>query len=130
MDAPAWMEAFADNWLEFACTDQAVERFRAGFSAWVLDKQKDRISVEAQKLGIPLVPVNDASDVQRSPQFQHRGFFQPLEHPKLGRAAYPTTSYRMSATPTALRTSAPELGADAAEVLGAVRVADGAGALR
>jgi crotonobetainyl-CoA:carnitine CoA-transferase CaiB-like acyl-CoA transferase len=59
--------------------------------------------------------------VQRSPQFQHRQFFQALDHPKLGRALYPTTPYKMSATPTKLETPAPELGADAAEVLAAAR---------
>ena len=128
MGEPAWMDEFDENWLEFACTDEAIDRFRAGFAAWVLDKEKDQISEEAQKVGIPLVPVNDASDVQRSPQFQHREFFQPLEHPKLGRALYPTTPYKMSATPTMLETPAPELGADAAEVLAAARAADRAGA--
>lgn len=127
MGGPAWMDAFDDNWLEFACTDKAVERFRAGFAAWVLDKEKDQISEEAQKLGIPLVPVNDASDVQRSPQFQHRRFFQPLDHPNLGRALYPTTPYKMSATPTELKTPAPGLGADTAEVLAAA-AGGGAGA--
>jgi crotonobetainyl-CoA:carnitine CoA-transferase CaiB-like acyl-CoA transferase len=121
MGGPAWMDEFDENWLEFACTDEAIDKFRAGFAGWVLDKEKDQISEEAQKVGIPLVPVNDASDVQRSPQFQHRRFFQPLEHPDLGRAQYPTTPYKMSATPTELRTPAPNLGADTDDVLAADR---------
>ena len=114
---PAWMDEFADNWLEFGCTDEAVVKFRAGFGAWVADKEKDRISEEAQKLGIPLVPVNDASDLHRSPQFQHRQFFQELEHAVLGTALYPTTPYKLSGSPTQLVSAAPQLGEQADEIL-------------
>jgi crotonobetainyl-CoA:carnitine CoA-transferase CaiB-like acyl-CoA transferase len=114
---PAWMDEFADNWLEFACTDEAVDKFRAGFGAWVLDREKDQVSEEAQKLGIPLVPVNDASDLHRSPQFQYRQFFKALEHPDLGQALYPTTGYRLSASPTQLVRPAPRLGQQSDEIL-------------
>lgn len=118
MDQPAWMNDFADNWLEFACTADLVAKFRAGFAAWVADREKDQVSEEAQKLGIPLVPVNDASDLHRSPQFQYRQFFQGLEHPVLGHALYPTTPYKLSVSPAQLVSPAPLLGQHAAEVLG------------
>lgn len=118
MDQPAWMDEFEDTWLEFACTADLVAKFRAGFAGWVADREKDQVSEEAQKLGIPLVPVNDASDLHRSPQFQYRQFFQGLEHPVLGQALYPTTPYRLSATPAQLVSPAPLLSQHAAEVLG------------
>lgn len=118
MDDPAWMNDFADNWLEFACTADLVAKFRAGFAAWVADREKDQVSEDAQRLGIPLVPVNDASDLHRSPQFQYRQFFQPLDHPVLGHALYPTTPYKLSASPAQLVSPAPLLSQHAAEVLG------------
>ncbi|CAN7202754.1 CoA transferase [Phenylobacterium sp. LjRoot225] len=121
MGQPDWMNEFADNWLEYACTDEAVAKFRAGFAAWVSPHDKDQVSEDAQKLGIPLVPVNDASDLHRSPQFQHRRFFQELEHPVLGRALYPTTPYKLSASPTKLASAAPLLGQHAQEVRGGAR---------
>lgn len=125
MDQPAWMEEFDETWLEFACTHELVTKFRAGFAGWVADREKDQVSEEAQKLGIPLVPVNDASDLHRSPQFQYRQFFQALDHPVLGHALYPTTPYKLSATPAKLVSPAPLLSQHAAEVLGG---ADPAGA--
>jgi crotonobetainyl-CoA:carnitine CoA-transferase CaiB-like acyl-CoA transferase len=120
MGAPAWMQDYDDRWLEFGVTPERVATFRAHFGEWVRSHKKDAVSAEAQKLGIPLTPVNDASDLVRSPQFQHRRFFQPLTHPKLGEQLYPTAGYRLSATPVALRTPAPALDADAAEVLGGI----------
>jgi crotonobetainyl-CoA:carnitine CoA-transferase CaiB-like acyl-CoA transferase len=110
MGAPAWMEAFPPDWLEFGVTPQRVAGFRAGFGEWVKTRRKDEIAEEAQRLGVALVSVNDASDVFRSPQLQARGFFQELEHPVLGRATYPTTPYKLSASPAKLDRPAPRLG--------------------
>jgi crotonobetainyl-CoA:carnitine CoA-transferase CaiB-like acyl-CoA transferase len=114
MGQPAWMNDFEDRWLEFGVTEERVATFRAHFAEWVRPFKKDPISEEAQKLGVPLVPVNDASDLHRSPQFQHRGYFQPLTHPELGEKLYPTVGYKLSATPAKLTDAAPGLNQDAA----------------
>jgi crotonobetainyl-CoA:carnitine CoA-transferase CaiB-like acyl-CoA transferase len=117
MGAPAWMGDFPDDWLEFGVTSERNEAFRRGFADWVRTRDKEEVSDAGQKLGLPMAPVNDASDLQRSPQFIHRRFFQTLEHPVLGGAQYPTTAYKLSATPAALVRPAPQLGAHTDEVM-------------
>jgi crotonobetainyl-CoA:carnitine CoA-transferase CaiB-like acyl-CoA transferase len=107
---PAWMAGFDDDWLEFKATPESVAKCRAHIGEWVRDEKKDDVAERAQKLNVPLVPVNDASDLHRSPQFTHRGFFQSLDHPVLGKALYPTVPYKLSATPTHLASAAPYLG--------------------
>jgi crotonobetainyl-CoA:carnitine CoA-transferase CaiB-like acyl-CoA transferase len=117
MGAPAWMEAFPDDWLEFGVTAERNATFRARFGEWAASGDKEAISDAGQALGLPIAPVNDAADLHRSPQFSFRGFFQPLDHPALGRALYPTTPYKLSATPTRLVRPAPRLGEHTAAVL-------------
>jgi crotonobetainyl-CoA:carnitine CoA-transferase CaiB-like acyl-CoA transferase len=114
MGQPSWMNEFPDTWLEFGISEARVAAFRAGFAEWVRPFRKDAVSEEAQRLGVPLVPVNDASDLHRSPQFAHRGYFQPLAHPELGEVLYPTVGYKLSATPAKLSDPAPALNQHAA----------------
>ncbi len=120
MGDPEWARAFREDWLEFAVTDAAIAECRRGFGAWVTDKLKDDVSAQAQKLGVPLVPVNDITDLHRSPQYTYREFFKTLKHPTLGPILYPTVPYRLSATPATLETAAPQAGADTAAVLAAL----------
>lgn len=110
LDTPAWTEEFPEDWLEFHCTPDRVALFRQHFAQWALGQHKHVASVEGQKLGITIVPVNSAADLPGNEQLQHRRFFQTLKHPVLGEAAYPTVCYHLSATPVTLRTPAPALG--------------------
>ena len=126
MDHPAWMDELDENWLEFEVTKERIANMRRHFAEWVKAETKDDLAERAQRLGVPLVPVNDASDVQRSPQFQFREYFQTLEHAGTGEALYPTVPYKLSATPARLRTAAPRLGEHKAEVLASVRAEAGA----
>lgn len=106
---PAWMNDFPERWLELACTPERVALCRAHIAAWLLHQEKERVAAEAQKLGLTLVPVNNARDLRASPQYAFREFFRELPHPALGRVAYPTVPYRLSTTPAALHTPAPTL---------------------
>lgn len=119
MGEPEWARAFDDDWLEFKATPEAVAECRARFAEWVRPMNKNDVSAKAQQLGVPLVPVNDASDLHRSPQFAYRKFFQRLKHPVLGEMLYPTVPYRLSASPAQLVTAAPELGEHDLAALGA-----------
>ena len=120
LDQPAWLDEFDDDWLEFAVTAEKVALFHRGFAAWVADKRKDGVTEQAQRAGVPLVPVNGADDLHRLPQFSYRRFFSDVTHPVLGTAAYPTVGYAMGASPVCLRTAAPSLGQHTADVLGAL----------
>ncbi|OBK15975.1 CaiB/BaiF CoA transferase family protein [Mycobacterium asiaticum] len=112
-----WLDAFEDDWLEFSVTPQKVATFQQGFASWVQDLPREAAAERAQQLGVPLVPVNSAEDLHRSPQYRHRGFFQQVPHPVLGTAAYPTVPYKFSATPAEIHSAAPRLGAHTASVL-------------
>ena len=121
LDRPNWLDDFDDDWLEFGVTSEKVARFRRGFAAWVAGLPRDATVERAQRHGVPLVAVNGAAELTRSPQYRHRGFFQGLTHPVLGRADYPTVGYQMSASPARLSCAAPPLGRHTAEVLREVR---------
>lgn len=114
---PEWLGAFEDDWLEFSVTAEKVTAFQHGFAAWVAGLPKHEASERAQRLGVPLVPVNGAADLHQSPQYRHRGFFQWVRHPVLGDAAYPTVPYAFSASPARITTAAPSLGAHTRSVL-------------
>jgi crotonobetainyl-CoA:carnitine CoA-transferase CaiB-like acyl-CoA transferase len=116
MGDPQWLNAFEDDWLEFSVTPEKVAEFQRGFAAWVRDLAKETASEQAQRLGVPLVPVNGATDLYQSPQYQHRGFFKELRHPVLGDATYPTVPYVFSASPAELSSAAPALGQHTADV--------------
>jgi crotonobetainyl-CoA:carnitine CoA-transferase CaiB-like acyl-CoA transferase len=117
MGHPEWLDAFDDDWLEFSVTADKVAAFQRGFGTWVHDWNKEAAADQAQRLGVPLVPVNDAADLHRSPQYRHRGFFQDVSHPVLGDAAYPTVPYALGASPAQIAAAAPTLGQHTAAVL-------------
>ena len=109
MGNPAWAREFPTDWLEFHCTPERVQAFRDAFQVWVSGREKVKVSDEAQRLHVPIVPVNTAADLRHNAQYRHRGFFQQLESPSLGTSEYPTVPYRMSASPARLKTPAPAL---------------------
>jgi crotonobetainyl-CoA:carnitine CoA-transferase CaiB-like acyl-CoA transferase len=118
MAEPAWMrDDFPDRWLELHVTPQRIARCRAGIAEWMKDQDKAEVAERAQKLGVPLVPVNTMEDVFRSPQMAHRKFFTQINHPTLGRLHYPTVPYRLSATPATVTRCAPLLGEHTQQVL-------------
>ncbi len=120
MGQPEWLDVFDDDWLEFSVTPEKVATFRGRFARWVAGLTKDAAAEEAQRLGVPLVPVKSAADLKNSPQYRHRGFFQSVTHPVLGTAAYPTVPYLMSASPARITSAAPTLGQHTAEIVGSI----------
>jgi len=107
---PEWMHTFPEGWLERECTPERVAQVRHHLGAWLKSQNKHEAAQKAQELGLTLVAVNEASDLEASPQYQYRGFFAPLSHPAQGPARYPTVPYKLSLTPATLRTPAPLLG--------------------
>ncbi|MBV8293342.1 MAG: CoA transferase [Mycobacterium sp.] len=120
MGQPEWLDAFDDDWLEFSVTPEKVATFRDGFAKWVAGLTKDAAAEEAQRLGVPLVPVKSAADLKNSSQYRHRGFFQNVTHPVLGAASYPGVPYLMSASPARIISAAPTLGQHTAEIAGSL----------
>lgn len=114
---PAWMLEFPERWLELHLNEDRIRQCRASIALWMKDQSKADIATRAQKLGVPLVPVNTAKDLFESEQLRFRGFFAPVEHRSLGRISYPTVPYRLSATPASIETAAPGLGEHTEQVM-------------
>jgi crotonobetainyl-CoA:carnitine CoA-transferase CaiB-like acyl-CoA transferase len=117
MGNPGWEDEFPEDWLEFHCTPEHVEMFRARFRQWVNHEQRLAVSTAAQALGVALVPVNTAAELPANEQYRHRGFFETLDHPLLGERAFPTGPWRMTASQVRLGRPAPSPDADRDEVL-------------
>jgi crotonobetainyl-CoA:carnitine CoA-transferase CaiB-like acyl-CoA transferase len=117
MGHPPWLDEFDDDWLEFSVTPEKVAAFHRGFAPWIRDQEKNTIAEKAQRLGVPLVPVNAVDELPSLPQYRHRGFFRDVAHPVLGTAAYPTVPYRLSASPAEIVSCAPTLGQHSSQVL-------------
>jgi crotonobetainyl-CoA:carnitine CoA-transferase CaiB-like acyl-CoA transferase len=113
-----WLDDFDDDWLEFSVTPDKVATFQLGFARWVRNLAKDAAAEKAQRLGVPLVPVNGAADLLQLSQYRHRGFFADVHHPVLGAAAYPTVPYALTESPAKITSAAPTLGQHTAQVLG------------
>ena len=58
-----------------------------------------------------------APDLQRDPQLVHRGFFVPLDHPRVGPALYDGPVTLFSETPAVLRNAGPAVGHDTFDVM-------------
>ncbi|MDR3417191.1 MAG: CoA transferase [Nevskia sp.] len=116
---PQWMRAFPERWLERECTPERVAQVRHHIGDWLRTQDKHEAAQRAQELGLTLVAVNNARDLEASPQYRHRGFFVPLTHPAQGPGRYPTVPYKLSVTPAALHTPAPRLGEPVSGLSGA-----------
>jgi crotonobetainyl-CoA:carnitine CoA-transferase CaiB-like acyl-CoA transferase len=115
---PDWMAPFPDNWLERECTPPRVQTCRRYVAAWLSTQDKHEAAAAAQELGLTLVAVNDARDLQASPQYEFRGYFAGVDHPAQGAARYPTVPYRLSGTPARIEAPAPLLGQHTEQALG------------
>jgi crotonobetainyl-CoA:carnitine CoA-transferase CaiB-like acyl-CoA transferase len=107
---PPWMLDFPHRWLELHLNDERIQRCRTRLAQWMSEQHKSEVAARAQKLGVPLVPVNDLKDIRESVQMQFRKFFTEIDHPTLGRLSYPTVPYRLSASPARIDKPAPLLG--------------------
>ena len=115
---PAWMLDFPERWLELHLNEERIRQCRARIAEWMRDQHKSEVATRAQKLGVPVVPVNTVQDLFESEQLLFRGFFTQVEHPVLGRLRHPTVPYRLSATPASIGAPAPLLGEHTDEVMG------------
>jgi crotonobetainyl-CoA:carnitine CoA-transferase CaiB-like acyl-CoA transferase len=117
MGEPHWMRDYPPRWLELHVTKERIDLCRAQIAQWMAGQSKLDVATRAQKLGVPLVPVNTVEDLFRSEQLQFRQFFASVEHRALGRLHYPTVPYRLSATPASIKAAAPLLGEHTSQVL-------------
>src|SRR5947209_12308310 len=72
---------------------------------------------ELNRSGVPCGPIYRVDQVFADPQVQHLGVAAAVEHPKLGRFNVLGQAVKLSRTPAAVKTPAPELGQHTDEIL-------------
>lgn len=114
MGNPDWCAG--DEWLDMAYRTAHLMEFGAAIDAWALEQERDDLYHRAAQLGIPCGPINDAGDVMSSAQFESRGYFVTVEHPRAGTHRYAGWPYRMSRSAPKITRAAPLLGQHNEEV--------------
>ena len=86
-------------------------------SAWIAERDRETLVAELLERGVPAAPVVDPRIVGDDPQLRHRHFFEPVEHPVVGRQSTPSLPFRYASVDSWIRFSAPTLGQHNREVL-------------
>ncbi|GAA1005051.1 succinyl-CoA--D-citramalate CoA-transferase [Acrocarpospora pleiomorpha] len=110
LDGPQWAER------GFLAGDEAKQTFARVFGGYVAGLAKQTVYELSQKYRVPCAPVNTLSDVVRSPQLDHRGYFRDIELAPGHAYPAPGAPYRLSRTPVGdelVRPGRPGTGDDA-----------------
>jgi crotonobetainyl-CoA:carnitine CoA-transferase CaiB-like acyl-CoA transferase len=115
----------------FAGRKVEEDALEALVASWTAGRKAEDVMAALQAVGVPAGVVQTAQDVlDRDPHLRERGYYQYLDHPETGRAAYDGPVPRLSRTPGNHRGPAPLLGEHTFEVcerileLGADEIAD------
>ncbi len=97
-----------------------VEAVEAAVSRWTADRDAEAVMATLQAAGIPAGVVSHARRlVEQDAQLRHRGYWQHLDHPELGRAVYTSPPFRLDGERVPL-TRPPLLGEHTDAVLGGI----------
>jgi benzylsuccinate CoA-transferase BbsF subunit len=108
MESPAWL---ADSRLaHVAGRLEHREEIEARLGAWTEDQDGCELMTRLQAAGIPSGVANPALELFDDPQLVHRRHFVPLDHAEMGTWRYDELGFKLSDTPSELRTAAPCLG--------------------
>ena len=80
-------------------------------------RDADEWLAKLQEVGLPCGPINAIPDVFNHPQAEARNLKVEVEHPTIGKVAFPGFPYKMSSTPAHLHRPPPLLGEHTDEVL-------------
>jgi crotonobetainyl-CoA:carnitine CoA-transferase CaiB-like acyl-CoA transferase len=86
-------------------------------AVWLGGQEPFACAERLRRAGVPAYVVLRAPDLHRDPQLLHRGFFVPLDHPRVGPALYDGPVTLFSATPAVLRNAGPAVGHDTFDVM-------------
>jgi crotonobetainyl-CoA:carnitine CoA-transferase CaiB-like acyl-CoA transferase len=112
---PEWagLDIFADRLSRGANWD-ALKLF---LQEWASEQSVMDLYHAAQKRRIPFAPVSTMGDLLASDHLKARGFFAVLELPDTAPVQVPGAPYKLSATPWAIRRSAPAVAQHTEEIL-------------
>lgn len=102
----------------------AHDRLDDGLRAWVGSRERgDRVE-ELSAAGIPAAALRDPRAASRHPQMVARGYFEPMQHPVVGRHTVPGLPFRYGDIERWVRHAAPTLGQHNREILSELGVDD------
>jgi CoA:oxalate CoA-transferase len=87
-------------------------------AAWISTRTKHEVVSALNAESIAASPVFDFGEIVREPHFREREIVCEVEHPTAGKLTHYGIAPKFSKTPASVRTSAPLLGQDNAEVYG------------
>lgn len=95
----------------FAARKANEEALEALIGEWTRPRKAEDLMETLQTAGVPAGVVQNAQDMlDRDPHMKARGYYEYLDHPETGRAAYDGPAARLSQTPAHHRAPAPLLG--------------------
>jgi crotonobetainyl-CoA:carnitine CoA-transferase CaiB-like acyl-CoA transferase len=86
--------------------------------AWTSTRTPHQVMTILQKAGIRAGAMQNGENLFHDPELWSRNYVVEIEHPDLGRYAYPSTALRMSKTPSKYYKRSSRVGEDNAEILG------------
>ena len=86
-------------------------------AAWARDRDVGEAVAALLAHGVPAAAVADPRSIHRHEQLAGRSFFEPCEHPLVGRHLIPTLPFRFASVERWIETPAPTLGQHNREVL-------------
>jgi benzylsuccinate CoA-transferase BbsF subunit len=111
-------EAAADGRFDtLALRKQDEDALEALVASWTAGWKAEELMERLQAAGVPAGVVQNAQDIlDKDPHVQARGYYQYLDHPETGRAAYDGPGAKLSRTPGYFSGPAPLLGEHTFEV--------------
>jgi crotonobetainyl-CoA:carnitine CoA-transferase CaiB-like acyl-CoA transferase len=96
---------------DFASRKANEDALEALVGEWTRPRKAEEVMETLQAAGVPAGVVQNAQDMlDRDPHMKVRGYYEYLDHPETGRAAYDGPAARLSETPAHHRAPAPLLG--------------------
>ncbi|MBV9581373.1 MAG: CoA transferase, partial [Chloroflexi bacterium] len=96
---------------------QCQDEIEARLAEWTAPQAGPALQRALLEAGVPAGVASPMLDVLEDPQLAARQHFVPLEHPEMGVLRYDELGFKLSETPSHLRTAAPLLGQHTEQVL-------------
>jgi benzylsuccinate CoA-transferase BbsF subunit len=105
MDNPPWTQE--ERFITLLNRKKNEEALDQLISQWTLQFPADKVMQLLQSAGVPAGVVKTAAEVCNDPQLNHRQHFKTLEHLEIGKHQYHEQAFRLSRTPSNLRSASP-----------------------
>jgi crotonobetainyl-CoA:carnitine CoA-transferase CaiB-like acyl-CoA transferase len=89
----------------------------ARLAEWAADRAVDEAAAWLIERGVPAAVARDPRLVAEHPQYEHRGYYEAVDHPVVGVHLTPTVPFRFTGVDRWIRRPAPTLGQHNREIL-------------